>query len=54
MTSQPVCLVLAVAVVVVPAAALAQERGGLDPASLLEPLKESGLSGFPKDNWLMQ
>ena len=41
MTSQPVCLVLAVAVVVVPAAALAQERGGLDPASLLEPLKES-------------
>jgi len=41
MTSQPVCLVLAVAVVVVPAAALAQERGGLDPASLLEPLNES-------------
>ena len=41
MTLTPVCVALAIAVVVVPAVSLAQERGGLDPASLLEPLEES-------------
>ena len=41
MTLKPVCVALAVAVIVVPAVSLAQERGGLDPASLLAPLAES-------------
>ena len=41
MILKPVCVALAVAVIVVPAVSLAQERGGLDPASLLAPLAES-------------
>jgi alcohol dehydrogenase (cytochrome c) len=41
MTFKSVCFAIALAGTVVPAVSLAQDRGGLDPASLLEPLAES-------------
>jgi alcohol dehydrogenase (cytochrome c) len=41
MTCKPVCLFLVLMAVVVPAVSRAQDRGGLDPASLLEPLSDS-------------